>query len=286
VRPFLVRLASPAVCGVALCLGAAAWIGGPFQSSGSVPRLTGYLDTPFLPGSQWRVHDAERPRPAHVIPGRVGTQERSGSAPSDALVLFEGRSLGAWQQAGKPGEPALWELREGVMVVNGTGSIETRVHFADFQLHLEWRSPAEPSGECQGRGNSGVFLMGRYEVQVLDSYNNETYADGQAAALYGQLPPLVNSSRGPGEWQRYDIIFRAPRFAEGELVEPARVTLFHNGVLVHYDRAFIGATAHREVGRYSEHPPAGPILLQDHGSPVEFRNIWIRPFEGPWWRGD
>lgn len=279
-KPVLVPIAALALCAIA-----GAWLPRPNQAENPEKRLTGYTDTPQLPGSSWRVHDAERPRPAIVLPGRPGTPEQVGTPPSDALVLFDGRSLDAWQQAGKARQPAGWELREGAMVVNGTGSIETRMAFGDCQLHLEWRTPAEPRGSSQERGNSGVFLMGRYEVQVLDSYENETYADGQAAALYGQLPPLVNASRPPGEWQSYDIVFRAPRFEEGELVEPARITLLHNGVLVHHDRAFIGATTHRAVASYREHPSTGPIQLQDHGSPVEFRNIWIRPFEGPWWRG-
>ena len=256
------------------------------QSDGPSSRLPGYGDTPMLPGSSWRVHDRNRPRPASILPPTPGTQERAGSAPSDALPLFEGSSLAAWQKAGKPGEAAMWEVRDGALVVNGTGSIETKMIFADCQVHLEWRTPAEPEGSSQDRGNSGVFMMGRYEIQVLDSYQNETYADGQAAALYGQLPPLVNASRAPGEWQTYDIVFSAPVFERGELVRPARVTLFHNGVLVHYDRPFIGATTHRAVARYEEHAAAGPILLQDHGSPIEYRNIWVRPFEGSWWRGE
>lgn len=258
----------------------------PQQTDGTRRIVTGYTDTPHLPGSQWRVHDPDRARPAVVLPGTASTPARAGEAPSDALVLFDGTSLAGWQAAGKAGEKAGWELRDGAMVVNGTGSIETRMHFGDFQLHLEWRTPAERQGDSQARGNSGVFLMGRYEVQILDSFENLTYADGQAAALYGQLPPLVNACRAPGEWQSYDIVFSAPRFEEGELLRPARVTVFHNGVLAHYDRAFIGATTHRAVARYTEHGPQGPILLQDHGAPVEFRNIWVRPFEGDFWRGE
>lgn len=268
----------------ALVLGASSWAWMQRSSQDAPPRLAGYTDTPRLPGSEWRVHDATRPRPAIVLPGTAGTPERAGAPPSDALVLFDGRSLDAWRRAGEPAEPAGWEVREGSLVVNGTGSIETRMSFGDFQLHLEWRTPAEPQGTSQARGNSGVFLMGRYEVQILDSYSNDTYPDGQAAALYGQLPPLVNASRPAGEWQSYDIVFSVPRFEEGELVEPARVTVFHNGVLVHYDRPFLGATTHRALPRYEPHPAEGRILLQDHGSAVEFRNIWIRPFEGSWWR--
>lgn len=235
----------------------------------------GYDDTPYLPGSRWRVHDSTRPHPPVVTPG-----ERPGAPPSDATVLFDGSGLDAWQAAGSDGEPARWRLVDGAIEVNGTGSIETRELFADVQLHIEWRTPVPPEGESQGRGNSGVFLMGRYEVQVLDSYENVTYADGQAAALYGQRPPDVNASRAPGKWQSYDIVFLAPRFEDGRLVEPARVTVLHNGVLVHHDRAFLGPTRHRALPEYAPHPPQGPIQLQDHGNPVRFRNVWVRRLDG------
>ena len=162
------------------------------------------------------------------------------------------------------------------MEVNGSGSMQTKQEFGDCQLHLEWASPGKAESNSQGRGNSGVFLMGRYEVQILDSFENESYADGQAAALYGQFPPLVNASRGPGEWQSYDIVFEAPRFDGEELASPARVTVFHNGIVVHHGQAMIGATTHRAVAQYSPHGP-GPIQLQDHGNPVRFRNVWVRP---------
>ena len=163
------------------------------------------------------------------------------------------------------------------MEVNGSGTIETVELFGDCQLHVEWATPAKPEGKSQGRGNSGVFLMGRYEIQVLDSFENRTYADGQAAAMYGQRPPDVNACRPPGEWQSYDILFRAPRFTgDGQLESPAVVTVVHNGVLVHHAQPFIGATTHRAVAKYTPHPPEGPIALQDHGNPVRFRNIWVR----------
>lgn len=227
----------------------------------------GYEDTPLLPDGVWRVHDKHRPVPEVVTPGECG------AAPSDAIVLFDGKQLDAWTSNG---EDAKWAIEEGALVVNGTGAIQTRQEFGDIQLHLEWASPLEVQGESQGRGNSGVFFMNRYEIQILDSYRNRTYADGQAAAMYGQRPPDVNATLPPGEWNVYDVVFRAPRFAEGELVTPARVTLFHNGVLVHDAQEFVGATTHRELAKYAPHAETGPIQLQDHGNPVRFRNIWVR----------
>lgn len=234
-----------------------------FQSDEPV----GYEDTPVLPGSEWRVHDKHRPVPPVVTPGEAG------SPPSDAIVLFDGQDLAAWTAEGGA---AKWGIEEGAMVVNGSGSIQTRASFGDLQLHLEWSAPRELQGDSQGRGNSGVFLMGRYEVQILDSYQNRTYADGQAAALYGQRPPDVNAMRPPGEWNTYDIVFGAPRFAGDKLERPARVTVFHNGVLVQDAQEFLGATTHRAVAAYSPHAPTGPIQLQDHGNPVRFRNVWVR----------
>ena len=228
----------------------------------------GYDDTPHLPGGTWRVHDKSRPVPAVVAPGASDA-----APPSDAIVLFDGRDTSAWHQGG---EPIAWTVEDGALVVSGGGSIETHEAFGDCQLHLEWRSPAEVVGESQGRGNSGVFFMGRYEVQILDSFANRSYADGQAAALYGQHPPLVNACREPGAWQSYDIVFRAPRFEQGECVQPARVTALHNGVLVHDAVELFGATRHREVATYAEHEPELPLALQDHGNPVAFRNVWIR----------
>lgn len=196
--------------------------------------------------------------------------------PSDALVLFDGKDLSQWQSPS--GKPATWVLRDGYMeVAPGAGSIATKRGFSDVQLHLEWAAPLPARGEGQGRGNSGVFLMGLYEIQVLDSYRNETYADGQAAALYGQTPPLVNACRPPGQWQTYDILFHRPRFApDGAVRDSARVTLFHNGVLVQDNTAIRGRTAHARRARYEPHGDALPLLLQDHGDPVRFRNIWVR----------
>lgn len=228
----------------------------------------GYDDTPQLPGSPWRVHDKDRPRPPVVTPGEES------APPSDAVVLFDGTSLDAW--SAEDGGKAGWGLVEGAMEINGAGSLRSRAEFGDLQLHLEWRTPPVAESSSQGRGNSGVFLMGRYEVQVLDSLDNVTYADGQAAALYGQRPPEVNACRPAGDWQSYDIFFRAPRFEGDELREPALVTVLHNGVLVHHAQPFLGATTHRALPSYAPHGPRGPIVLQDHGNPVRFRNVWVR----------
>lgn len=219
----------------------------------------------------WPVHSTDRPRPPVVTPG---TPRRT-PPPADAIVLFDGRSLAAWQRGDKP---AGWKVEHGYAeVVRGAGSIQTRRTFGDIQLHLEWAAPAVIRGEGQGRGNSGVFLMGHYEVQILDSYGNDTYPDGQAGALYGQHPPLVNASLGPGEWQSYDIIFHRPRFnPDGTVREPARATVFHNGVLIHDHQAFTGLTTHGAAAVYRVHADRGPIELQDHGDPVRFRNIWVR----------
>jgi hypothetical protein len=173
----------------------------------------------------------------------------------------------------------MWRIDNSVLE-SGKGYIETKDTFQDFQLHIEWATPTTIRGQGQGRGNSGVFLLGKFEVQVLDSYENPTYPDGQAAALYGQYPPLVNASRGPGDWQAYDIIFTAPRFTGPKVTKPAVVTVIHNGVLVHNATAFWGATTHKAIIPYSPDMARGPIALQDHANPVHFRNIWIRPLTG------
>ena len=242
--------------------------------SALVAQAPGYTDTPKLP-SGWRVHDADRPRPAVVDPGPAPTAPVP--APADAKQLFDGTDLDAF--SGKGGA-AKWTLVDGCMQVNGSGDIQTKGEFGDCQLHVEWATPTPAKGDSQSRGNSGVFFFGRYEVQVLDSYDNPTYADGQAAAIYGQTPPLVNACRKPGEWQTYDIVFRAPRFAaDGKLEQPARVTVIHNGVLVQHDQPLLGPTGHRAVMQYEAHGPKGPIRLQDHGDPVRYRNLWIRELD-------
>jgi len=202
-----------------------------------------------------------------------------GPPPSDAIVLFEGKDLSKWKSE-KDGGPAKWEVKDGVATVNGSGSIVTREGFGDCQLHLEWAAPAAVKGNGQGRGNSGVYLSGRYEIQVLDSYNNKTYYHGQAGALYKQHAPLVNASRKPGEWQSYDILYHPPRFdSEDKLLKPGTVTVLQNGVLIQDNVEIKGPTGPAGAPKYKAHPLKQPLALQDHGNPVRYRNIWIRELE-------
>ena len=212
------------------------------------------------------------PQPRVVTPGKTAADP-----PSDAIVLFDGKNTDAWQ--GRDGGPIKWKVEDGAMtVVAGTGDIRTKQGFGDCQLHIEWRTPAEVKGSDQGRGNSGIFFMDRYELQVLDNYNNKTYANGQAGSIHKQLPPLVNACRPPGEWQTYDVIWIAPRFNEdGSVKSQARITVFHNGVLVQNDAVLLGGTQYIGIANYEKHGDKEPIKLQDHGNPVSFRNIWIRP---------
>ncbi len=202
-------------------------------------------------------------------------------APSDATVLFAGTGTDAWQT--DDGRPIAWKVVDGALVVApGSGDIRTREAFGDVQLHLEFRTPAPARGRGQDAGNSGVFLMGRYELQVLDSYRNETYVNGQAASVYKQYAPLVNASRPPGQWQTYDVLFLAPRFdGDGRLLAPARMTVLHNGVLVQHDVALRGSTVYQGLPAYEPHAARLPLRLQDHGNPVAFRNIWIRAIPRP-----
>lgn len=204
-----------------------------------------------------------------------------GAAPSDAIVLFDGRSNAAWEPV--KADKAVWPIEDGALVVaSKTTDIRTKQGFGDVQLHLEFRTPAVVKGNSQGRGNSGVFFMGLYELQILDSWNNPTYVNGQAGSLYKQHPPLVNASRPPGEWQTYDVVFVAPRFAaDGSLVSPARVTAFHNGVLVQHDAVLRGPTVYRGEPKYQAHADRLPLVLQDHDNPTAFRNIWVRELRLP-----
>mgnify|MGYP006284048311 CR=1 FL=1 len=232
----------------------------------------GYDDTPLLPGGIWHVHDGARPQPRVVAPG-----EEYGRVPADATVLFDGGNLDAWESVN--GGDAEWDVvGDGTMRVKpGTGDIRTKQAFGDCQLHLEFACPAEIKGESQGRGNSGVFLMEKYEIQVLDGYRNPTYADGITAAVYGEYPPLVNACRQPGAWQTYDILWTAPRFDGTCLLSPAYATVIQNGIVVHNHVELMGPTGHRDVYDYKAHAPTGKLKLQDHGDLVSFRNIWCRP---------
>jgi hypothetical protein len=229
------------------------------------------------PDPSWLDHDRDRPQPAVVDPGTFSSQEQPGRPPSDATVLFNGSDISQW--ASMDGSPTKWVVKDGVFqCVPGSGYARTLESFGDCQLHVEWASPTPPHGNSQGRGNSGVFFgFDRYECQVLDSFENRTYADGSAAAIYGQYPPLVNVTRPPGQWQTYDILWTAPRFdANGKLVSKARETVFHNGVLVQNNVELTGPTSWLERAPYKAHPERLPIALQDHGNPVRFRNIWVR----------
>lgn len=248
-----------AMCGAAMLLAQK-----PYRTS---PK--GYSDTPVLPGQKWRVHDIARPTPKVVTPAA-----QVGQPPSDAVVLFDGKDLSRWEK------PA-WKVEKGYMEVTpGGGTLVSKDKFGDAQYHIEWASPMEITGDSQWRGNSGILIMNRYEIQVLDSHNNPTYADGQAGAIYGQWPPLVNPARKPGEWQSYDIVFEAPRFEGAKLVKPAYATVFLNGIVVHNRKEVVGRMAHKVVGTYESHSAEEPLALQDHDVPVRYRNIWVRRLHG------
>ena len=234
------------------------------------------------PDPNWLDHDRDRPQPPAITPAVASTPEHAGKAPSDAVVLFDGKDLSAW--ASIDGSPTKWIVKDGYMeCVKGSGYIRTVQNFGDCQLHIEWATPTPAHGEGQGRGNSGVFFgLDRYEVQVLDSYGSKTYADGSAGAIYGQYPPLANASLPPGQWQTYDIIYTAPRFdPAGALRSPAHLTVFHNGVLIQNNVALTGPTSWLERAPYQPHPAKQPLSLQDHGNPVRFRNVWVRELGRP-----
>ena len=225
----------------------------------------------------WAIHDHNRPQPALVTPGSFSTQDQPGKPPSDAVVLFDGTDLSKWEADAAGHTPTKWVVRNGAMeCVPGSGYIRTKEEFGDIQLHVEWASPTRVQGDSQGRGNSGVFLMGLVEVQVLDNYNNPTYADGFAASVYGVNPPAANALRAPGEFQTYDIVFRRPIYKDGKELDPGYVTVFENGVLVQDHTRLEGGTGHMARSKPGPFPATGPLKLQDHGNPVRFRNIWYR----------
>lgn len=242
---------------------------------------TGYSDTPVIPGQKWKVHDIDRPKPRVVAPGAS-----HGQPPADAIVLFDGKNLDAWTFRGprnlKAGETAgTWKVEDGSFYSTGnSGTLISKEKFGDAQFHVEWASPGDIDGTSQWRGNSGIVLMNRYEIQVLDSWNNPTYADGQAAAIYGWWPPMVNVSRRPGEWQIYDIVFEAPKFDGDKIVKPPRVTVIHNGVVVHHNQEIGGPMAHRVVLPFKPHAAEEPLGLQDHDTETRYRNIWARKLKG------
>jgi hypothetical protein len=233
------------------------------------------------PDPKWLGHDRTRPAPPVVDPGYASSAERAGKAPSDAVVLFDGTDLARW--VAMDGSPTKWVVRDGALeCVPGSGYLRSQQSFGACQLHVEFATPADVKGNSQGRGNSGVFFgVGRYEVQVLDSYENKTYADGSAGSIYNQYPPLVNASRKPGEWQSYDILWTPPKFkADGSLASPARLTVFHNGVLIQNNVELTGATSWIERPAYQAHGEKLPISFQDHGNPVRYRNVWVRELDG------
>ncbi|MBM3887897.1 MAG: DUF1080 domain-containing protein [Verrucomicrobia bacterium] len=227
----------------------------------------------------WCVHDRNRPQPPVVAPLPVSELEQKAKAPADAIVLFDGTeaSLANWVSDKNPNEPTKWIVRDGAMeCVPKSGYIRSKAGFGDCQLHVEWAAPSKVEGESQGRGNSGIFILG-VEIQVLDSYKNPTYADGMACSMYGVNPPLANALRPPGEFQYVDITFHRPVYKDDKLVEPGWVTVFCNGVLVQDRTQLEGPTGHRARTKPGPLPEKGPLRLQDHGNPVRFRNIWYRP---------
>lgn len=228
----------------------------------------------------WAIHDMNRPQPVRVEPGTFSTQEQPGKPPSDAIILFGGaqNEIEKWQADKTPAEPTKWIVKDDALqCVPGSGYIRTKEEFADCQLHIEWSAPSKVEGNSQGRGNSGVFLMGQVEVQVLDNHDNPTYPDGFASSIYGINPPLANPLFKPGEWQTYDIVFRRPIFKDGKEVDPGYITVFVNGVLTQDHTPLEGGGGHMRRSKAKAFPDKGPLKLQDHGNPIRYRNIWYRP---------
>jgi hypothetical protein len=229
----------------------------------------GYRDTPKLPWCQWLVHDPDRPNPRRVDPGKAGPPA---PRPADAVVLFDGQDVSKWEAMGD------WKVADGYLI-SGDSPFATKERFGSIQLHVEWMEPADFQGPWYNRGNNGVLLMGVFEIQIFDSYNEKIYPDGACGAVYGQTPPLVNASRPPGEWQVYDIVFLAPKFDGDRLVSPARVTVFQNGLLVQLNQEIYGQTGHRIVPEYKQKTSTGPLAFGGHGCPIRFRNLWLRPLD-------
>jgi hypothetical protein len=256
---------------VLLCCG---WLpGARAQINKLVPAesgsgVVGYVHTPIQPWSGYHVHDPNRPEPARVEVG----EPPSLPPPSDAIVLFDGKDMAQWIAAPD------WTIEDGFLIA-GTGNLTTREEFGACQLHIEWATPDPPQGEPMNRGNNGVLMFGLFEIQIFDSFSQKLYPDGQAGAIYGQTPPLVNVTRRPGQWQSYDILATAPVFKEGKVAAPARATVLHNGVAVHLNQEVYGNTPHAGIGSYDKATPTGPIALMGHKNPVRFRNIWIRRLE-------
>jgi hypothetical protein len=227
----------------------------------------------------WAIHDRNRPQPPLVTPGTFSTPDQPGKPPSDAKILFDGTdaTLANWEADTKGSEPTKWVVKDGAMeCVPKSGYVRTKAQFGDCQLHVEWAAPKNVQGDSQGRGNSGVFLMGLVECQVLDNYNNPTYADGFASSIYGQRPPLANALHAPGEWQVYDIVFRRPIYKDNQVVDPGHLTIFCNGVLTQDATVIEGPSGHARRTKAVAFPEKGPLKLQDHGNPVRYRNIWYR----------
>ena len=249
-------------CCTVLCLGAA-----DLDHAKDGSGVYGYKDTPKLPWCPWLVHDPDRPAPRRVDPG---SPPAPAHCPTDAVVLFDGKDVSKWQPLGD------WKVQDGSLI-SGNGSLATKDSFGPIQLHVEWAGPTNFEAPWYNRGNNGVMLMGLFEIQIFDSFNEKIYPDGQCAAIYGQTPPLINVTRPPGQWQTFDIFFIPAKFAADKLVAPARATVIHNGVLVHLNEEIHGETGHRIVPEYKQKVSQGPLILGGHGCPVRFRNIWLRP---------
>lgn len=262
----------PAAAVVPFC--ALSFIAAPVFADG------GFYGDPPDATHPWAVHDMNRPQPPLVTPGTFSTPQQPGKPPSDAVVLFDGTeaALAKWEADKSPAEPTRWVVKDGAMqCVPGSGYIRTKESFGDCQLHVEWAAPAKVEGNSQGRGNSGVFLMGQTEVQVLDNFDNPTYADGFAGSVYGVNPPYANALNKPGEWQVYDIIFRRPIYKDGKMLDSGRFTVMMNGVVVQDSTPLEGGGGHKGRSKERPFPETGPLKLQDHGNPVRYRNIWYRP---------